>query len=76
MVLVILTQQLAISWDSHCCHFNQTRAGKPGANDTMGRLNTWDIDFDTLLRSIPAEERYRRPPNPDSSYRGPRVPYQ
>lgn len=41
-------------------------------SDAMGRLNTWDIDFETVLKSIPAEERNRTPPG--SSYRGPRYP--
>lgn len=49
-----------------------TQRSQAWRNDAMRRLPKWDIDFEKLLRSIPIEERKRKPP--DLSYRGPRYP--
>lgn len=41
-------------------------------NEAMNRLHRWDIDFETVFKSIPREDRRKSPR--DSSYRGPKYP--
>lgn len=45
---------------------------QPWRNDAMKWLHRWDIDFETMLKSIPRDDRHRSPR--DSSYRGPKYP--